>query len=226
CRRAENEFVGARVGIMDQFISCCGRAGQSLMLDCRSLEFQLLPMPANAAMLLCNTMVKHELSSGEYNVRRSQCEEGVHWLSRWYPDIRALRDLTLAQLEDHAGDLPEVIYRRCRHVVGEDERVTEASAALRRSDLETFGRLMAESHRSLRDEYEVSCPELDIMVEAAARQPGVYGARMTGGGFGGCTINLVRVDAVDAVRSAVAAEYQRATGIAPETFVSTAAEGA
>jgi galactokinase len=226
CCQAENEFVGAHVGIMDQFISCCGHAGQALMLDCRSLEYRLLPIPSTAALLISNTMVKHEHSSSEYNRRRAECEQGVRLLRQWFPNIYALRDVSLAQLESRRAELPDVIYRRCRHVVSENQRVMEAASALERGDLDTFGRLMAESHRSLRDDYQVSCSELDIMVHAAARQPGVYGARMTGGGFGGCTINLVRADAADRVRSAVASEYQTATGITPQLFVCTAAEGA
>ena len=226
CRRAENEFVGARVGIMDQFISCNGHRGHALMLDCRSLEFRLLPVPSGASLVICNTMVKHELASGEYNTRRAECEEGVRVLSQWYPGIRALRDVSLAELEKHAGALPPVIYRRCHHVVSENQRVLEAASALERGDLHTFGQLMAASHRSLRDDYQVSCAELDVMVDLAGRQTGVYGARMTGGGFGGCTINLVRAEQVSAFREIVAAEYQRAIGLRPDIFVSSAAEGA
>jgi galactokinase len=225
CRRAENDFVGARVGIMDQFIACAGQVGHALLLDCRSLEYRLLPLPVDAALLICNTGVKHEHSTSEYNLRRSECEEGVRLLQQWFP-IRALRDVSLEQLESHRGDLPAVVYRRCRHVISENQRVVDAASALDRGDLANFGQLMSASHASLRDDYEVSCSELDIMVEAATRQPGVYGARMTGGGFGGCTVNLVRADAVQRVRVAVADEYQRATGIAPQIFVSSAAEGA
>jgi galactokinase len=211
---------------MDQFISCCGHAGQALMLDCRSLEYRLLPVPEGSSLVICNTMVKHEHASGEYNQRRSECEEGVRLLSRVLPGIRALRDITVEQLEQHRDELPEVIYRRCRHVVSENQRVVNAAAALERGDLTTFGRLMGESHRSLRDDYEVSCSELDLMVEAASKQAGVYGARMTGGGFGGCTINLVESGTVGAFRENVAREYQRATGLTPDIFVSLAAEGA
>jgi galactokinase len=226
CRRAENEFVGARVGIMDQFISCCGHAGQALMLDCRSLDFQLLPVPANSSLVICNTMVKHDHASGEYNQRRKECERGVQLLATWLPGIRALRDVSVDQLEQHRSELPDPIYRRCRHVVSENQRTQRAAEALGRGDLDLFGRLMGESHRSLRDDYEVSCTELDLMVELASRQDGVYGARMTGGGFGGCSINLVKTEAVDGFRENVAREYQRATGLAPDIFVSSAAEGA
>src|SRR5947207_3435825 len=196
CRRAENEFVGVRVGIMDQFISCCGHAGHALMLDCRSLEFRLLPLLEDVSLVICNTMVKHELGSGEYNVRRAQCEEGVRILSRSLPNVRALRDVAIEQLEQHRAELSELVYRRCRHVVAENVRVQAAAAALERRDLREFGRLMGESHRSLRDDYEVSCEELDLMVDLANKQAGVYGARMTGGGFGGCTINIVESAAV------------------------------
>ena len=226
CRRAENEFVGAHVGIMDQFISCNGHRGHALRLDCRSLEFRLLPVPSGGSLVICNTMVKHELASGEYNTRRAECEEGVRVMSQWYPGIRALRDVSLTELEKHAAALPPLIYRRCHHVVGENQRVLDAASALQRGDLDTFGQLMAASHRSLRDDYQVSCAELDLMVDLASHQQGVYGARMTGGGFGGCTINLVRAEQVSAFREKVAAEYQRATGLTPDIFVSSAAEGA
>ncbi len=226
CRQAENDFVGARVGIMDQFVSSCGQAGQALMLDCRSLEYSFLPLPRDVSLVICNTMVKHALASGEYNSRREECEEGMRLLSRSMPSIRALRDVSLTELEAHAGTLPKIIYKRCRHVISENARVTKAAASLEQEDLDNFGLLMAESHRSLRDDYEVSCAELDLMVELAGRQEGVYGARMTGGGFGGCTVNLVRTDAVREFQSGVADAYQKSTGRAPQIFVSPAAEGA
>jgi galactokinase len=226
CRRAENEFVGVRVGIMDQFVSCCGRAGQTLMLDCRSLDSYLLPLPRDVSLVICNTMVKHELGTGEYNKRREQCEEGVRILSRSLPQVRALRDLSLDELEQNRSQLTDIVYRRCRHVISENARVQQAAAALKREDLHEFGRLMGESHCSLRDDYEVSCPELDVMVELANKQKGVYGARMTGGGFGGCTINLVHSDAVAEFKKGVSEKYEKATGLSPQIFVSSAAEGA
>jgi galactokinase len=226
CRRAENEYVGARVGIMDQFVSCCGRAGDALMLDCRSLDYRLVPLPPGIELVICNTMVKHEHASGEYNRRREQCEEGVRLLSQWLPDVRALRDVTPAQLNQYSTMLPHDIFKRCRHVVTENARVISAAVALERSDLPTFRDLMRESHRSLQLDYQVSCDELDQMVEIAAKQPGVFGSRMTGGGFGGCTINLVDTAAVPKFREAVSLEYQQATGIVPEIVVSHAAEGA
>jgi galactokinase len=226
CRRAENEFVGARVGIMDQFISCNGKAGHALMLDCRSLDYRLLPVPDEVRLVVCNTMVKHALAGGEYNVRRAECEAGVRHLAKSLPNVRALRDVTIEELERYGSDLPPVIYKRCRHVITENARVLEAADALERGDLVTFGRLMAESHRSLRDDYEVSCRELDIMVDLASKIEGVYGARMTGGGFGGCTINLVRADSVAHFKQEVARGYEEATGLHPEIYTCTAAEGA
>jgi galactokinase len=225
CRQAENEFVGARVGIMDQFISARGRAGHALMLDCRSLEYELLPLPAEASLVVCNTGVKHSIAGGEYNRRRAQCEEGVRLLQTVLPGITALRDVSPGQLEEHKGVLPELIYRRCRHVVTEDVRVQGAMAALQAGEWSHFGELMAASHRSLRDDYEVSCRELDIMVEIAAAQPGLLGARMTGGGFGGSTVNLVLADEADKFRRNVAAAYEQHVGIHPEVYILSAADG-
>jgi galactokinase len=226
CQRAENEFVGARVGIMDQFVSLFGQAQHALLLDCRSLEFKLLPLPDNVRLIICNTMVKHELASSAYNERRAQCEEGVRLLARIYPNVRALRDVTAEQLEQHRGELPEVIYRRCRHVVRENARVLAAGEALERNDLYTFGKLMAESHVSLRDDYEVSSDELDLMVELAQTIDGVYGARMTGGGFGGSTVNLVKEEKADEFRARVSEGYERVTGLKPEIYVTNAGNGA
>ena len=226
CQRAENDFVGMRCGIMDQFISCCGHAGQSLMLDCRSLDYKLLPLPQGVSLVFCNSMVKHQLASGEYNKRRTECEEGVHRLAQHLPQVRALRDVTLADLDRFGPELPEVVYKRCRHVVSENARVLEAATALVGADVAAFGDLMASSHHSLRDDYEVSCEELDLLVELAGEVDGTFGARMTGGGFGGCTINLVRSASVEDFTRAVARGYQAKTGRAPEIYVSTAAEGA
>ncbi|HEU4833672.1 MAG TPA: galactokinase, partial [Pyrinomonadaceae bacterium] len=226
CQRAENEFVGARVGIMDQFVSLFGQAQHALLLDCRSLEFKLLPLPDNVRLIICNTMVKHALATSAYNERREQCEAGVQVLARRYPNVHALRDVTIEQLEQHRGELPEVIYRRCRHVITENARVIEAGEALERHNLSRFGRLMGESHVSLRDDYEVSSDELDLMVELAQKVEGVYGARMTGGGFGGSTVNLVREDKADGFRERVAEEYERVTGLKPEIYVTNAGNGA
>ncbi|HZR29129.1 MAG TPA: galactokinase [Terriglobales bacterium] len=225
CQKAENEFVGARCGIMDQFIACHGQAGCALVLDCRSLNYRLLPLKGDVRLLICNTMVDHHIASGEYNVRRSECEQGVCQLATAIPGLKSLRDVTLAEIDSHRDKLTDVLYRRCRHVVTENQRVTEAAAALQRDDLNCFGRLMADSHRSLRDDYEVSCPELDLMVEIAARQEGVYGSRMTGGGFGGCTISLVKEDAISRLQQTIADAYEEKTGRRPEIYVCSPAEG-
>lgn len=226
CQRAENEFVGARVGIMDQFISLFGQAQKALLLDCRSLEFRLLPLPDNVRLIICNTMVKHALASSAYNERRAQCEAGVKHLAQFLPNVVALRDVTLAQLESHAEGLDDVVYRRCRHVITENARVLSAGDALEKGNLERFGQLMAESHRSLRDDYEVSCKELDLMVEIAQEVEGVYGARMTGGGFGGSTVNLVADTHVEEFNERVSQEYESATSLKPEIYICTAANGA
>jgi len=226
CQKAENEFVGARVGIMDQFVACFGRASHALLLDCRSLKHKYVKIPADLQLVICNTMVKHELASGEYNARRAECEEGVRILRKAFPEIRALRDVTLSQLEDHRGNLSPKVFARCRHVVTENARVKSAVEAFCRGDSKALGPLMRDSHHSLRDDYEVSCKELDLMVEIAEAQPGLIGARMTGGGFGGCTINLVESAAVSNFRSSVAAAYFSKIGLTPEIFVSSASEGA
>jgi len=225
CQRAENEFVGARVGIMDQFASCFGSAHHAILLDCRSLEYKLLPLPAGITMVICNTMVKHGHSGGEYNDRRAQCEEGVRLLAKYFPSIKALRDVSAAQLESHRGHLPDLIYRRCHHVVSENERVLSAVAALESGDLKEAGRCMAESHVSMRDDYEISCRELDLMVDLARGREGLVGSRMTGGGFGGCTVNLVRTASVDRFTAEMRSAYHQATGISPEIYVSTAGTG-
>ena len=230
CQRAENEFVGARVGIMDQFASCFGSANQAILLDCRSLHFELLPLPQGVTMVICNTMVKHGHSGGEYNERRAQCEEGVRLLRQYYPGIRALRDVTLVQLESQRTEvrrqrIPELIYRRCHHVVSENERVLRTVDALRKGDLASVGVAMAESHLSMKNDYQISCRELDIMVELAQKLPGLIGARMTGGGFGGCTINLVRDASVAQFREEIRIGYHQATGIDAEIYVSMAGAG-
>jgi len=226
CQQVENVFIGARVGIMDQFVSCLGKAGHALMLDCRSLDFKLIPIPQNVRLVICNTMVKHEHASGEYNRRREECEAGVKILQKWHPEARALRDISPSQLEEHAQDLPEIIYRRCLHVVQENQRVQDAAQCLLAGDLGGFGGLMRASHRSLRDLYDVSCRELNVMVEAAEGLPGFYGGRMTGGGFGGSTVNLVNAGDAAAFADQVAGRYRRETGTEPLVYVCSAADGA
>ena len=226
CQRAENEFVGARVGIMDQFVSLHGQEERALQLDCRSLEYKLRALPEMAQWVVCDTTVKHELASGEYNLRRTQCEAGVKHLAASLPNVQALRDVTLEQLEKYGKDLSDVVFRRCRHVIMENERVLQAGTALEQRNLETFGKLMYESHRSLQDDYEVSCRELDIMVELASQLRGVYGARMTGGGFGGCTVNLVANEQLEEFKSQIAAGYEQATKLKAQIFVCRSADAA
>jgi galactokinase len=226
CQRAEHEYAGTKCGIMDQFISCYARANHALLLDCRSLEYELLRIEDRIRIVICNTMVKHELAGGEYNRRRADCEAGVRFLQRYLPDIRALRDVSPSQLAEYGVGLPPETYRRCHHVISENARVLEAAQALKDGDLLRFGVLMYASHASLRDDYDVSCKELDLMVELARKCSGVYGARMTGGGFGGCTVNLVDADAVEEFKAAIAGDYNDATGLHPEIYVCTAADGA
>jgi galactokinase len=226
CQRAENTYTGARCGIMDQFVSCFGRENHALMLDCRSLEPTYLCLPSNIRLVICNTMVRHELAAGEYNDRRASCERVVKAVCKSLPRVRALRDLTLDDLERHRNLITDADFRRARHVITENMRVIDAKEALQDLDVACLGALMYQSHYSLDQDYEVSCHELNVMVELARKCLGVYGARMTGGGFGGCTINLVENDAVDEFQSQVACEYKTTTGLAPQIFVSGAAGGA
>jgi galactokinase len=226
CQKAENVFIGARVGIMDQFVSCLGKAGHALLLDCRSLEFKLIPIPQNVRLVICNTMVKHDHANGAYNRRREECDEGVKLLSRWYPKIRALRDVSVEQLVQHKAEIPETIYKRCLHVVSENQRVLEGGKYLTDGDVEQFGALMQQSHCSLRDLYEVSCRELDVMAEIARSLKGYCGGRMTGGGFGGCTVNIVRAADAETFAKQISERYQVEIGIKPDVYVCSAANGA
>jgi galactokinase len=226
CRRAENEFVGARVGIMDQFVSCMGKADHALLLDCRSLDYKPIPIPQGVRIVVCNTMVKHDLATGAYNQRRAECEEGVRFFAQWNPKIHALRDVSIEMLESHSNDLAPTILKRCTHVIGENQRTLDAAQALLDGNLQKVGRLMRASHGSLRDLYEVSCRELDIMVEAAEGLPGFIGGRMTGGGFGGCTVNLVREESAVDFAVQIAERYRKATGIDPQTYLCRAEDGA
>ncbi len=226
CQRAEHEYAGTHCGIMDQFISIFGQAAHALMLDCRSLDYLLLPLPEDVRVVICNTQVKHELAGGEYNRRRADCEAGVACLRQHDSNITALRDVTPDFLKEHKAELSGVVYRRCRHVVSENQRVLAAAAALKSSDMHRFGELMYASHASLRDDYQVSCAELDMLVEIASGLDGVYGARMTGGGFGGCTVNMVNADAMSDFRAQVSQLYQAKTGKMPSIYVCSAAKGA
>lgn len=226
CQRAENDYVGMRCGIMDQVASSCSLRGCALLLDCRSLEYRALPLPDHIRLVICNSMVRRELSSSAYNTRREECEQGVRILAQHIPGVRALRDVTIEQLELYRSALPEVVFRRCRHVVMEDDRVLTFAEAMETNQLGVLRKAMAESHRSLRDDFEVSCPELDLLVQLAGNAPGVHGARMTGAGFGGCTINLVHSDHVSAFRAMILTEYERRTGLKPEIYDCDTTEGA
>ncbi|MGA9510317.1 MAG: galactokinase [Candidatus Sulfotelmatobacter sp.] len=226
CQRAENEFVGSRCGIMDQFASLHGRDGSALLLDCRSLDTRSLPLPGNVSLVICNTMVKHSIAHGEYNVRRAECEECVRYFAQHRKTVKALRDVTEDDLCQFASGLSDVLLRRCRHVVTENARVLAAAAALESGNLKRLGQLMYESHRSLKDDFEVSCTELDIMVELARELPGVHGARMTGGGFGGCTINFVERSEALPFSERIVEAYQHATQIRAEIYITHAAPGA
>lgn len=226
CQSAENEFVGTRCGIMDQFISCHGRKGHAILLDCLSLDYRLLPLDEEVKIVICNTMVKHELADSQYNARREECAAGTGQLAQRLSGVRSLRDVTIDDLNRYCGDLPDAVYRRCRHVVSENARVVQAAEALERGGLEELGRLMAASHFSLRDDYQVSCVELDLMTELARKLEGVYGSRMTGGGFGGCTVNLVEAGHVEEFEYAIRKGYEQATGRTPDIYTCVAASGA
>jgi galactokinase len=225
-QRAENQFVGVNCGIMDQFISVLGEEGHALLIDCRSLEYKLIPFPAQAALVIGNTKASRSLAGSAYNERRRQCEEGVARLQSVLPGIRALRDVSSAQLETHKALLSEVVYRRCRHVVSENERVLQTVDALERDDLGAVGKLMDASHESLRADYEVSSPALDAMVEAMRSVSGCYGARLTGAGFGGCAIALVAPGREQAVADAIFDKYPKAANIWPEVYTSQPGPGA
>ncbi|HEY8345156.1 MAG TPA: galactokinase [Bacillota bacterium] len=227
CQRAENDFVGMRCGIMDQFISLIGEQGHALFLDCRNLSYEQIPLQLGAyKILICQSGVKHSLVDSEYNRRREQCETGVRILAESYPEVRALRDVTLEMLNSCESWLPPVVYKRCLHVISENERVLKSINALKAGDLAAFGELINQSHDSLRDLYEVSCEEVDLLVELARKVPGVLGARITGGGFGGCTVNLIRADAVQEFIGYVLPTYKKETGIEAQIYLSTAARGA
>ena len=224
---AEHEFVGAKVGIMDQFVSALGKKEHALLIDCRELKAEQIPFVAeDAAIVICDTKVKHKLSGSEYNTRREECEKGVAILKRFLPQITQLRDVSVEEFETYKTYLPEIIQKRCRHVVTENERTLKAANALQKSDFEEFGRLMWLSHASLKNDYEVSCKELDLLVEIARNSKGVLGARMTGGGFGGSTVNLVKRENLSEFVEKISLEYEMETNIKPSVYVSGAAGGA
>lgn len=225
-QKAENQYVGVNCGIMDQFASACGEQDRLLYLDCRSLEWQTLPLPNDVAIVIADTTVRRALTSGEYNKRRADCEEAVRILSAELPGVRSLRDVNVETFNRLADRLPERVQQRARHVVEEIARSQYVIPVLERGDMGEFGRLINECHASLRDLYEVSIPELDTMVEVAQSLPGCYGARLTGAGFGGCTVNLVARDQADSFSRALAEGYKTKTGLSPEIYICSASNGA
>lgn len=226
-QQTEHEYVGANVGIMDQFVSAHAEINHALFLDCRSLKYENVPLETkSAAIVICDTNVKHELASSEYNTRRRECEQAVEKLKEFLPQIANLRDVSSEDSYKYGEYLPENLRRRARHVVTENARVVKASGALKNNDPESFGELMWQSHESLRDDYEVSCKELDLLVEIARNSDGVLGARMTGGGFGGSTVNLVERDHLERFKEKISREYQLKTGIEPTILISEAGGGA
>ena len=224
CQKAEHDYAGMPCGIMDQFISALGKKDHVLLLDCRSRQTELVPMSdPSVAILIINTNVKHQLTGSEYPTRRKQCETAAAALG-----LPSLREATADLLEQHRAKLDPVVFRRARHVIGEIERTTHAAAGMRAGNWASVGQLMYASHRALKDDYEVSCAELDTVVDIAANigmAGGIYGCRMTGGGFGGATVNLVRSEAVPAFIDSITRAYRARTGITPETFVCRAGGG-
>ena len=228
CRRAENNFVGVACGIMDQYVSCLGKKNHALFIDCRTNDYRLIPFKDNHyQIVICNSGIQRGLIDSEYNKRRTECEEATAFLNnKSNRRIKALRDVSMAELEKYKTRLPKVIFKRAGHVISENHRTQLAINALSGDDYTAFGRLMIESHQSLKDNYEVSCDELDILVESALKQKGVLGARMTGAGFGGCTVNLVQKEFINAFKKKMKQEYEKKTGIIPEIFMTPPAEGA
>ena len=225
-QKAENEFVGVNCGIMDQFISTLGEEGHALLIDCRSLDYRRVPFPEGVSLVIGNTKASRSLAGSAYNERRAQCEDGVRRLQAVLPGISALRDVSRDQLESHRSLLPDTVYRRCLHVISENDRVQATVAALERGDFRKVGQLMDASHASLRDDYEVSSEALDRMVEAMRSHPGCLGARLTGAGFGGCAVALVEAGTEKDVRETVRERYAKAMNLWPEVYISAPSSGA
>ena len=225
-QKSENEFVGVRCGIMDQFVNIFGKGHNVIKLDCRSLDYEYIPFErTDLRIILCDTQVRRELASSEYNVIRTQCTAGVLLLQKHFPFVRSLRDITEAMLVDRRKELDSIIFERCKFVIDENNRVLEGCNDLQRSDFLSFGKRMFESHKGLRDEYEVSSPELDLLVEIAQDLPGVYGSRMMGAGFGGCTINLVEEQSVDEFTYTMKNKYQQACGQTIKVYICSIQSG-
>ena len=226
CKKAENGFVGAQSGIMDQYIACCGVKDHALLIDTRDLKSQPEPLPGDVRLVICNSMVKHSHAGGAYNQRRAEVDEGSHAVRAVNPAVRELRDATLADLEKARALMSENAYRRCRHIITENARVEKAAAALSSGDMKRMGQLMAEAHASYRDDFAASCPEADLLVELAVAQPGIIGARLTGGGFGGCTVNLVEAAHAEGFRKGIHDAYLERAGIDADIYLCQAASGA
>lgn len=225
-QKAENQYVGVKCGIMDQFASACGVENRLLLLDCRSLEWKTIPLPENVSIIIADTSVRHKLTGGEYNKRRAACEEAVRLLKQDLPDIQSLRDVSVPEFNRFANTLPQEVYKRARHVVEEIKRSNQAESLLEAGNIQHFGELMNECHASLRDYYEVSSPELNAMVNIAQSLAGCYGARLTGAGFGGCTVNLVARDNAEEFAHTLGARYETQTGLHPEIYITHASNGA
>jgi galactokinase len=226
CQKAENHFVGANSGIMDQFISVNGKANHALLLDCRDLSFQPAPIPGHVALVIANTMVKHSVAGGDYATRRAEAEEACRILATHRPEIRFLRDATLDDLEKWGHEIPLNPRKRARHIISENLRTVAAAKALLDGNLPELGRLMAEAHWSYSRDFEASCVEADAMVNLAQDLPGLIGARLTGGGFGGCTINLVEQNEARAFAETLGSRYAAQIGIVPEIHICHASGGA
>jgi len=226
CQRAENVYVGASCGIMDQFIACQGAENHALLLDCRSLEYRLAPIPERVSLVIANTMVRHAIAGGEYGIRRAEVEEGTRILHSHRAEIELLRDATPEDLERWGAEMPGNVFRRCRHVITENLRTVAAADALTVGNMKKLGDLMAAAHASYRDDFEASCEEADAMVEAAQQLPGLIGARLTGGGFGGCTVNLVHAEKAAEFTARLHDEYRSRIGIDAEIYRCHAAASA
>ena len=226
CRRAENDFVGVPVGIMDQYVSVFGEKDRAIKIDCRSLTHETARLPREGSIVVVNSMVKHELGDSAYKTRVRECAEAVHAIQQAFPEVRSLRDVSSRMLDTLQDSMPAPVFRRARHVVTEDERVEQFMRAASEGDLLRMGRLFLASHRSLQHDYEVSAEELDFLVDTASGFSGVFGARMTGGGFGGCTVNLIAPDRVEAFESHISEAYRRAFSKEPTIYRCQPAAGA
>jgi len=226
-QKTEHLFAGVKCGIMDQFASLHGKKGHLMKLDCRSLQYEYIPFDfPDYKIVLVNTMVSHSLASSEYNVRRQQCEEGVSVIQKYFPSVASLRDIGIDQLEQHKAELNALVYRRCNFIINENRRLQEGCEFLKKSDLASFGQMMYEAHEGLSNWYEVSCEESDFLVAQAKLFDGVMGARQMGGGFGGCTINIIRNEAIENFSSYIRNSYMQQFNVVPEIYITQIEDGA